>query len=145
MLGKLIYMLSNGFATSRMTKDITARKRDEWLLLFLSSGELSFQDLTRETKEQTFGGQEARFIDISAVPEGGEFGVFENLHGFSNGAEFASYLNRASVTYFGAAIREFIQYVANNYESVKEAYRARTGEFFLNITWIRKPVAKSFE
>lgn len=130
-VGKLIYMLSNGFATSRMTKDITARKRDEWLLLFLSSGELSFQDLTRETKEQTFGGQEARFIDISAVPENAH-GIFENLHGFSNGAEFSSYLNRASVTYYGVAIREFIQYVAGNYEKVKEIIEEARVNFFQN-------------
>lgn len=130
-VGKLIYMLSNGFATSRMTKDITARKRDEWLLLFLSSGELSFQDLTRETKEQTFGGQEARFIDISAVPENAH-GIFENLHGFSNGAEFSSYLNRASVTYYGVAIREFIQYVADNYEKVKEIIEEARVNFFQN-------------
>lgn len=128
-VGKLIYMLSNGFATSRMTKDITARKRDEWLLLFLSSGELSFQDLTRETKEQTFGGQEARFIDISAVPEKAH-GIFENLHGFNNGAEFSSYLNRASVTYYGAAIREFIQYTADNYDKVKETIEEARINFF---------------
>lgn len=130
-VGKLIYMLSNGFATSRMTKDITARKRDEWLLLFLSSGELSFQDLTRETKEQTFGGQEARFIDISAVPENAH-GIFENLHGFSNGAEFSSYLNKASITYYGAAIRDFIQYVADNYEFVKQALETKKMNFFQN-------------
>lgn len=130
-VGKLIYMLSNGFATSRMTKDITARKRDEWLLLFLSSGELSFQDLTRETKEQTFGGQEARFIDISAVPENAH-GIFENLHGFGNGAEFSSYLNRASVTHYGTAIREFIQYVADNYDRVKEIMEEARVNFFQN-------------
>ena len=129
-VGKLIYMLSNGFATSRMTKDITARKRDEWLLLFLSSGELSFQDLTRETKEQTFGGQEARFIDISAVPENSRHGVFENLHEFNNGAEFSSYLNRASVSYYGAAIREFIQYTADNYDRVKETIEEARINFF---------------
>lgn len=128
-VGKLIYMLSNGFATSRMTKDITARKRDEWLLLFLSSGELSFQDLTRETKEQTFGGQEARFIDISAVPENAH-GIFENLHGFGNGAEFSSYLNRASVTYYGAAIREFIQYAADYYDHVKDVIEEARVNFF---------------
>lgn len=128
-VGKLIYMLSNGFATSRMTKDITARKRDEWLLLFLSSGELSFQDLTRETKEQTFGGQEARFIDISAIPENAH-GIFENLHGFSNGAEFSSYLNRASVTYYGAAIREFIQHIADNYDCIKEKIELAKAKFF---------------
>ena len=130
-VGKLIYMLSNGFATSRMTKDITARKRDEWLLLFLSSGELSFQDLTRETKEQIFGGQEARFIDISAVPENAH-GIFENLHGFNNGAEFSSYLNRASVSFYGAAIREFIQYTADNYDKVKEIIEEARINFFQN-------------
>lgn len=128
-VGKLIYMLSNGFATSRMTKDITARKRDEWLLLFLSSGEMSFQDLTRETKEQTFGGQEARFIDVSAIPENAH-GIFENLHGFSNGAEFSAYLNRASVSYYGAAIREFIQYTADNFDTVKETIEVEKANFF---------------
>lgn len=128
-VGKLIYMLSNGFATSRMTKDITARKRDEWLLLFLSSGELSFQDLTRD-KEQTFGGQEARFIDISAVPENSSHGVFENLHGFGNGAEFSSYLNRASVNFYGAAIREFIQHAADNFDTVKELIEVEKANFF---------------
>jgi uncharacterized protein (DUF927 family) len=112
-----------------MTKDITARKRDEWLLLFLSSGELSFQDLTRETKEQTFGGQEARFIDISAIPENAH-GIFENLHGFSNGAEFSAYLNRASVTSYGAAIREFIQYTADNFDMVKETIEVEKANFF---------------
>lgn len=130
-VGKLIYMLSNGFATSRMTKHITARKRDEWLLLFLSSGELSFQDLTRETKEQTFGGQEARFIDISAVPENA-YGIFENLHEFNNGAEFAAYLSNASVSFYGAAIRKFIQYTADNFESVKETIDIEKANFFQN-------------
>ena len=142
-VGKLIYMLSNGFATSRMTKDITARKRDEWLLLFLSSGELSFQDLTRETKEQTFGGQEARFIDISAVPENAH-GIFENLHEFSNGAEFSSYLNRVSVTYYGAAIREFIQYTADNYDYVKGIIEESRINFF-RITLTRKRAARFSE
>lgn len=130
-VGKLIYMLSNGFATSRMTKNITARKRDEWLLLFLSSGELSFQDLTRETREQTFGGQEARFIDISAVPENA-YGIFENLHEFNNGAEFAAYLSNASVNFYGAAIRDFIQYSADNFETVKEIIEIEKANFFQN-------------
>ncbi len=127
-VGKLIYMLSNGFATSRMNTDSSAKDRKEWKLLFLSSGELSFQDIARETKEQVFGGQEARFVDISASVESG-FGIFENLHGFENGAAFSAYLNEASLTYYGAAIREFLQYTANNFQSVKDLIKQIQDKF----------------
>lgn len=137
-IGETIYCLSNGFGKSRMTRDTKARRKTEWQLLFLSSGEKSLSEMLQGTGQRSFGGQEARFVDLEA-DAGKDLGLFENLHDFTTASEFSKHLANASRKFYGAAIREFLPHVANNQEAVAkdikqfrkdftEPYRDAAGE-----------------
>lgn len=112
-VGEVIYCLSNGFGKSRMNKNISARRKTEWNLLFFSSGEETLEQIMKGVGQRLFGGQEARFVNIEADANAG-LGLFEELHGFNTSSELAKYLSSASKKYYGAAIREFLQKVCDN-------------------------------
>lgn len=127
-LGETIYCLSNGFGKSRMHKDTKARRKIEWQLLFLSSGEKSLSEMMQGTGQRSFGGQEARFVDLAA-DAGKGLGLFENLHEFATASEFSKHLATASRKFYGAAIREFLPFVANNAEAVAAEIKQKRKEF----------------
>lgn len=125
-VGEVIYSLSNGFGKSRMTKNISARRKTEWNLLFFSSGEKTLEQIMQGIGQRLFGGQEARFINIEADANAG-LGLFENLHGFESSSDLAKFLSSASKRFYGAAIREFLQQVCDNRNFVEEKIKeART-------------------
>ena len=121
-VGENIYCLSNSFGKSRMTKDTKARRKTEWQLLFFSTGEKSLSEMMQSTGQRTFGGQEARFVDLEA-DAGKGFGLFENLHDFTSASEFSKHLASASHKYYGASIREFLPHVAANLETVAQTIK----------------------
>ena len=79
-LGKVAYMLANGIGKIRSDKSCNSRKRMQWRLLFLSSGEISLPDHMLEAKQRARAGQEVRVLDIPA--DGQKYGCFEDLHRF---------------------------------------------------------------
>jgi uncharacterized protein (DUF927 family)/5S rRNA maturation endonuclease (ribonuclease M5) len=127
-IGDIIYTLANGFGKNRMTKTISARKKMQWQLLYFSSGESSLADLLAQTNERSFGGQEARFVDLEADANK-NLGLFENLHHFANGADFSKHLVSSSCKFFGTAIREFLQVIIDNKASVETYIREVQKEF----------------
>lgn len=112
------YMLANGQGKGRMNKNIHARRSLTWNLLFLSSGELSLSDVVAQTGGRVYGGQEVRMCDIPADAESG-LGLFENLHEFTGAELFAKQLQENSRSFYGSPIREFLQDVSANFESLK--------------------------
>lgn len=125
-VGEVIYSLSNGFGKSRMNKNISARRKTEWNLLFFSSGEKTLEQIMQGIGQRIFGGQEARFINIEADANAG-LGLFEELHGFETSNDLAKFLSSASRRYYGAAIRDFLQMVCDNRNIVETKIKeART-------------------
>lgn len=125
-VGEVIYCLSNGFGKSRMNKNISARRKTEWNLLFFSSGEETLEQIMKGVGQRLFGGQEARFVNIEADANAG-LGLFEQLHGFPTSDDLAKYLSSASKKFYGAAIREFLQMVCDNRNLVETRIKeART-------------------
>lgn len=118
-VGEVIYSLSNGFGKSRMNKNISARRKTEWNLLFFSSGEKTLEQVMQGIGQRIFGGQEARFVNIEADANAG-LGLFEELHGFESPNDLAKFLSSASKRYCGVAIREFLQKVCDNREFVED-------------------------
>jgi putative DNA primase/helicase len=117
--GEVAYMLANGSGKSRMRDKGGLRKKHEWRLLFLSSGEISLADKMLEVGKRVHAGMEVRLIDIPA--DTGKFGLFEELHGFANGAEFSRHLNTMSKRYYGTAIRTFIEsLVGQDWEEIQK-------------------------
>ncbi len=110
-IGNVAYMLANGRGKLRMAKTLQARNSLTWNLLFISTGEQSLADKISESGGTVKGGQEIRFCDIEA--DTGRFGLFENLHDFSDGQSFSDHLRSASCVSFGAAIRKFLSWLTS--------------------------------
>jgi uncharacterized protein (DUF927 family) len=107
-VGEVAYMLANGIGKGRMTRRLTSRKRFEWDLIFLSSGELGLSDLANSSGKGFRGGQAVRMCDLD-VDAGAGFGAFETLHGLESPAELARHLSTSSKKFFGSPIRTYLE------------------------------------
>jgi putative DNA primase/helicase len=104
-----IYLLANGVAKSRMTKDISAREVARWRVCALSSGEWSLESHLRAKGIDYKAGQGIRIAD---VPVNGNFGLFDDLHGHKTGGEFADDIRAAAEQkYYGHAGPLFVRYL----------------------------------
>ena len=126
--GEIAYMLGNGEGKMRMTRSIGARKRLEWELLFLSSGEISLADHVQTAGKRTRAGQEVRLCDLVA-DAGCGMGIFESLHGFSKPSELAEHLTRMSKQVYGAPIRAYLSLLAEHQGEMAEAARRIKEQF----------------
>lgn len=129
-IGEIAYMLANGQGKARLDRDCNKKEIKRWRLLFLSTGEIELSAHMSESKKTTRAGQEIRLINIPARPENADrsYGIFENLHGFENGALFADYLTEASQKYYGVAGQEFIKDVILRKEKIKNEFEMRLQE-----------------
>lgn len=112
-----IYMLGNGGGKARMTKDANLAEQAAWKLALISSGEISIGKKLREARLEVMPGHEVRLIDIEADYR--DHGVFDWLHGMSDGAQFAQAVQTATRQNYGAVGREFVrQLFARGIENV---------------------------
>jgi len=105
--GEIAYMLANGAGKARADRNGASKKKAKWNLLLLSTGELSLADHMSEAGKRTKAGQEVRMVDIPV--DNHIYGVFENLHGYPDGASFSKALTKACHTYYGDPARLFLK------------------------------------
>jgi putative DNA primase/helicase len=103
--GPVAYMLANGSAKARSTREGANRPMKQWRLIFLSSGEQGLEDKLSEDGKRAKAGQEVRVPDIPCPPTG----MFEDSHGFPCMGQFAEHLKQQSRKHYGHAARLFIQ------------------------------------
>jgi putative DNA primase/helicase len=60
------YLLANGQGKARMTRSIAARRKLQWTILFVSTGELTLAEHASSVGKQVKGGVEVRLINIEA-------------------------------------------------------------------------------
>jgi len=115
------YMLANGMGKSRATKQGSWRQPETWRVLFLSNGEISLSTKLSSSRSglKATAGQEVRIIDIVADVEQSH-GIYETLHSFENGAALSNHIKKASKAFYGTASREYIHFLAHNYDDVKQ-------------------------
>lgn len=128
-VGETAYMLANGQGKRRMSRSINLRRRLEWRLLFLSSGEVSLSSLVEQAGGRIYGGQEVRMCEIPA--DSGKFGLFENLHEFRSGDALSNHLRSASKSYYGTPLREYLKNLVANLDFVIPEWE-RSREEFMN-------------
>lgn len=104
-----VYMLGNGVGKQRAGDSGHARITQNWLVCFLSTGELGLEAKLREVGMRPKAGQEVRMIEIPA--DTGCFGAWEQLHGRADGAAFADDLKSSVRANFGTPIRKFLEEV----------------------------------
>jgi putative DNA primase/helicase len=106
--GEISYMLANGSGKLRANIKGEARDKASWRLLFLSSGEVTLAEHMNEGGKKARAGMEIRLVDIQA--DAGEgMGIFEDIHGYGNGAEFSDMLKSCATDYHGVPFREFVK------------------------------------
>jgi putative DNA primase/helicase len=110
--GEIAYFLANGGGKQRSDKSGFARKKQNWRLLFLSSGEIGIPDLIRQAGQKVRGGHEVRVIDIPAFT--GQYGVFDYLHSCPSGDAFSRMLGAHAESYHGTAGKAFISELIKN-------------------------------
>ncbi|MET0156038.1 MAG: DUF927 domain-containing protein [Rickettsiales bacterium] len=107
--GEIAYMLGNGEGKTRMKDTGGARRRRRWRTVFLSTGEITLEQKIREGGGRYMAGMENRFVEIPA--DTGAHGLFENLHGFADGAALSRHIAEAAESCCGTPIRAFVAYL----------------------------------
>ena len=121
--GEVAYMLANGQGKKRLDKDCNVRETLSWRLIFLSSGEVDLNSHMAEDNKTSKAGQKIRLLNIAAKPSKESNGIFENLMGFQDGAEFSDYLRGKASKYYGTASTEFIKQVLEHRDLIKDQYK----------------------
>lgn len=102
--GAAAYSLASGQSKARSRTDGSLRRRSEWRVAILSTGEISLADHIRTSKrgDRPMAGQELRLLDIAA--DGGrKMGVWETLHGAASPAALSDAVKAASGRHYGHA------------------------------------------
>jgi uncharacterized protein (DUF927 family) len=116
------YLLGNGTGKMRMTRNIGARKKLLWSLLFVSAGELTLADHAQTAGKRTKGGAEVRLLNIEA-DAGAGLGLFEKIHGAESPDGFARQLKDAARQFYGAPLRDFLDYLIGTRAAVENWVR----------------------
>jgi uncharacterized protein (DUF927 family) len=121
-------MLANGSGKARAARTGGARDRANWRLLFLSAGEIGLAEHMGEVGKTPRAGQELRLAEIPA-DAGAGLGVFENLHDYQNGADFAKALDKAARRYYGTAFHAFVSELVQRQTTIPEVVREAQRKF----------------
>lgn len=127
-VGDTAYMLGNGSGKGRANPKGEARKRVNFRTLFLSSGERTLASSMSEAKKEPKAGQEIRLVDLNADTGSGN-GMFEELHGFENGAKLADFLKEMTAEHYGTAIIAFLEKLLEDTTSLESQIREMVNEF----------------
>lgn len=111
-----------------MTRSIAVRKKLQWALLFVSSGELTLAEHASSAGKQVRGGVEVRLINIEA-DAGRGLGVIEELHGLDAPELFVQQMRKAAQRFYGTAIRVFLEYLVKDRLAVERKIQALRAAF----------------
>lgn len=120
-LGETMYMLGNGMGKVRADQSGSARPTKTWRLIFLSTGEESFEDKMREAGpgQRIKAGQEVRVIDIPADAGTGH-GIFDTLNGMSDGSELSRHIKDLASKSYGVAGPAFLNAIIDDIDGARE-------------------------
>ncbi|HEY1606560.1 MAG TPA: DUF927 domain-containing protein [Allosphingosinicella sp.] len=109
--GACAYMLANEQGKVRANRAGAARASAQWRVNFLSTGEISLNDLMRDNRTgrtTAAAGQEVRVLDLPA--DAGEgLGLFETIHGAASADAFARQIKAAARQNYGWAGPAFVR------------------------------------
>ncbi len=106
-VGDVVYMLANEAGKQRASRTGSARRRQSWRVLFLSTGEITLAQKMGEAGKRAMAGLDVRLVNLPA-DAGAGLGVFQNLHGRADAAAFAEELRGAARAHHGIAARVFL-------------------------------------
>ncbi|HPY40383.1 MAG TPA: DUF927 domain-containing protein [Thiolinea sp.] len=113
------YMLGNGSGKTRSHKGISLRPMFTWTTLFLSSGEVTLQELMNEEhgRKRVKAGQEVRIANIQA-DAGLNRGIFEELHSFDKPSLLADHLRYQTSKNYGVAGSYWLEAITKHHRQL---------------------------
>jgi hypothetical protein len=111
--GAAAYSLASGQSKARSRADGSLRRRSEWRVAILSTGEIGLADHIRASRrgDRPMTGQELRLLDIAA-DAGARMGVWAELHGALGPAELSDAVRQASERDYGHSGPAFVERLA---------------------------------
>lgn len=125
------YMLGNGQGKTRSNKNGSTRPTKTWKTLFLSSGEVTLQDLLNEDgggRRRIKAGQEVRIANIQA-DAGQNMGIFETTHDFTKPAALADHLRYETAKNHGAAGAAWLTAITKNHRQLWDSLPEAISQF----------------
>ncbi len=119
---EIAYLLANGSGKGRMSRNIGARKKLAWSLVFMSAGEITLADHAQTAGKRTKGGAEVRLLNIDA-DAGAGLGLFENIHGAESPDAFARQLKDAARQFYGTPLQAYLDVLVRNRSAAETALR----------------------
>ena len=123
--GGAAYLIANGQAKARMSKEGGNRPAQTWRVMLLSAGEIDLAQHMAEAGKTAKGGQMARLPAIPA-DAGASMGTLEQLHHHTSGQAFADAMKANSRRYYGTAGQAFLEKLASPEE--QQTIRAEVRE-----------------
>lgn len=114
------YSIINGKGKVQGAKEGGNREVNRWRVLVLSTGEKTMEGYLKTHQGDWQAGQANRLPSIPANAGKGH-GVYDVLHGFSDGALLSEHLNLTTAQYHGTAGRAFVNALLNDAGAVKKA------------------------
>ena len=111
--GALAYKIFGDETKSRMHADTSQHKKKKWLVVVLSSGEVTLETLMSEGSQQKVrGGMRVRLKDIPTCSR--KYGAFDDLHDQADGALFSNLVKNASAQNYGHPLQAWLQYLVSH-------------------------------
>jgi len=113
-VGQTVYQLGNQEGKARATDTGTGtRAQHKWRLAWLSNGERTLKEIQSRAGKITEAGMEMRLLHIRADLHNSEFerrlkGIYQELHGFANGAKLSDHLKLEVEKNHGHAFQCFV-------------------------------------
>ena len=118
--GQVAYMLANGSAKARATREGGNRVMKQWRLIFLSSGEQGLEDKLSEDGKRVRAGQEVRVPDVPCPPSG----MLDDAHGLPDLGSLAEHLKAQARKHYGHGARAFLELLCKEWER-REALQSK--------------------
>ncbi|WP_139140274.1 DUF927 domain-containing protein [Variovorax boronicumulans] len=126
--GEIAYMLANGQGKQRAIRTGGAARRQNWRLLFLSTGEIGLSQHMATVGKQVRAGQEVRLVELQADAGKGH-GLFDQLNGYTDDAALSEALRAATRKFHGAVGLEFIRRAVDSAELLQLVVGDRIRKF----------------
>lgn len=121
-LTDIIYLLGNGKSKARATSEITLRKRENWRVCSLSTGENRIEAILQRVNRRKNAGIDVRLIEIEANGLK-DMGIFTSLQGMESAEILARHLDKATRLYHGTAFKLMLKYLTNQLEEDESAVK----------------------
>lgn len=135
---RVAYSIASGIERGRLNKDSSEREQATWRVAVLSTGERSISEImeTKNPRDRQASGVEVRNFDVPA--DTGLHGIFDELHGFTDGRSLAEHLADATNETYGTAGPAFVEQLVRHVnligsEAFAKELRAGVDEFLTSL------------